>query len=71
MCVVHVLYCDCNFVCCVLFWELRVVLCFFLCIVVPQPPDTNPFAVNINNNNNQDIALQQITFIIDSGIINK
>jgi hypothetical protein len=45
----------CSFVCCVLF-ERGVIFCVMcvisvLClIVVPLPPDKNPFAVKINNN---------------------
>ena len=30
---------------------------FFLCVVVPLPPGTNPFAVNDNNNNNNIIVV--------------
>ena len=43
MCVVHVLYCVCNFV---YYFECVCVLFCVLCIVVPLPPGTNPFAVN-------------------------
>ena len=57
MFVVHVLYCVCNFVCCVLFE--RVYVCFFFWyIVVPLPPGTNPFAANNTNNNNNNTEVR-------------
>jgi hypothetical protein len=31
-------------------------------IVVPLPPDKHPFAVNLNNNNNNDSILDKSTF---------
>jgi uncharacterized membrane protein YhaH (DUF805 family) len=42
--VVYVLYCGCDFVLCIV-----LSVCVILCIVVPLPPDTNPFAANNSN----------------------
>jgi hypothetical protein len=51
MCVVYVLYCICNFVCCVLVWSCVLFCVVLICvIVVPLPPGTNPFAGNNNYN---------------------
>jgi hypothetical protein len=44
LCAVCVLYCFCNFVCCVLF-ECGVLFCVLCLIVVPLPLGANPFAV--------------------------
>jgi hypothetical protein len=47
----------CGFKCCVSF-DRGVILCdvlFVCCILLPLPPDKNPFTVKINNNKITDI----------------
>jgi hypothetical protein len=53
-----VFHCVCRFVCCVSFDRVvilyNVSYLFVVSFVLPLPPDKNPLAVKINNNNYYD-----------------